>query len=133
MEVLRPKKINLSLDMAPLIDVVFQLLIFFMLTSSFSNPALKLDLPKAAEHDQKSPEVLVLSVDKRGTIYVNREQIALDDLKPKLSLKLSHLTDKSIHLQGDKEMPYGLFVQIMDIGRQAGAKQIHVVHTADPS
>ena len=60
MEFIRPKRISLGLDMAPLIDIVFLLLIFFMLSSSFLNPALKLDLPQAVKHDTNEPQQVVV-------------------------------------------------------------------------
>ena len=131
MEFIRPKKISLGLDMAPLIDVVFQLLIFFMLTSSFSNPALKLNLPKAVLQDQKEPERIVISIERTGTIFVNTSKIPIAELKPHLESKFRSNSKKSVHLRGDEEMPYRLFVQVMDMARQAGARQINIVHEAE--
>lgn len=128
MEFIRPKKPNLSLDMAPLIDVVFQLLIFFMLTSSFSNPSLRLDLPKAVHKDLKEPERIVISVDKWGNIAVNTDSVSMKDLSSHLATKLSSDSNKAVHLRGDQEMPYRLFVEVMDRARQAGARQINIVH-----
>jgi biopolymer transport protein ExbD len=131
MEFIRPKKVSLGLDMAPLIDVVFQLLIFFMLTSSFSNPSLKLSLPKAVTQDKKEPEYVVVSIDKSGTVFVDRTQIQLAELKGALSAKLKMYPNKSVHFRGDQEIPYKLFVQVMDTARQAGASQINIVHQSD--
>ena len=128
MEFIRPKKISLSLDMAPLVDIVFQLLIFFMLSSSFLNPALKLDLPQAVQHDQKEPEQIVVSVDRTGTIFVNTQKVELSGLKNRLESKLTRDSKKAIHLRGDKDVPYKFFVQVMDLARQAGAQHINIVH-----
>lgn len=124
----RPKKSALSLDMAPLIDVVFQLLIFFMLSSSFMNPSLKLNLPKAVIHDERQPERVVVSIDRSGQILVNTERAGLEDIEKILSSRLSRDPEKSIHLRGDAEMPYRLFVEVMDRARRAGARQINIVH-----
>ena len=63
----RPKRITTSIDMAPLIDVVFLLLIFFMLTSSFSLPSLQIKLPTAQGQPDSSPEVILVAVDAQGT------------------------------------------------------------------
>lgn len=128
MEFIRSKKPSLSLDMAPLIDVVFQLLIFFMLSSSFFNPTLKLDLPKAVTEDRREIEQIRVSVDKGGTIFVNDVKTSLDELKPRLQAKLLKDPKKSLHLRGDEAMPYRFFVEVMDQARQAGARQIHIVH-----
>ena len=128
MEFLRSKRPSLSLDLAPLIDIVFLLLIFFMLSSSFLNPALKLDLPKSVTHDSKEPEQVVISIDQQGKIFLNRDQVQINHLKSQLEIKLSHSKKPSVHVRGDQEMAYKYFVQVMDIARQAGAQQVNIVH-----
>lgn len=133
MEFLRPKRPSLSLDMAPLIDIVFQLLIFFMLSSSFLNPSLKLNLPRAVQQDQKEAEHVVVSVDKDGLVYVNTLKTSKSELQTALKSKLAKDSKKSVHLRGDKDMPYKYFVEVMDIARQAGAKQINIVHESKKS
>lgn len=124
----RPKKASLSLDMAPLIDIVFQLLIFFMLSSSFLMPSLKLTLPKAVTQDTREPEKIVVSIDRKGQIFINTSPVSLEKLKARLESKFAGSADKAVHLRGDSEMPYGLFVQVADQARLAGAKQINIVH-----
>lgn len=129
MEFIRPKKVSLSFDMAPLIDIVFQLLIFFMLSSSFLNPALKLDLPKAVKQDKREPEQFMISIDKSGSIFLNTRKTSIEALKELLRTEFGNQpSKKAVHLRGDKEMPYKFFVQVMDIARQAGAQQINIVH-----
>lgn len=128
MEFIRAKKPSLSLDMAPLIDIVFQLLIFFMLTSSFHHPALKLTLPKAVAKDVKEPERIVIAIGPSAVISVNQTKVSLEKLQSHLEEKLARDPQKSVHLAGDEKMPYGAFVQIMDIARQAGARQINILH-----
>lgn len=128
MEFIRPKRASLSLDMAPLIDVVFQLLIFFMLASSFLTPMLNLTLPTANAQDKPQTERLIVSVDKSGQIFVNAEPVSLDTLQEALARRLSREPTGAVHLRGDEDMPYKLFVQIMDTARQAGARQINILH-----
>lgn len=128
MEFIRPKKSQMSLDMAPLIDVVFQLLIFFMLTSSFANPVLQLKLPKAEKFDAKESRRIVVSVDRAGTLFINSVQTSLERLKGELAFKLAGDSRKAVDIQGDAGMAYGLFVQIMDLARQAGARQVNIAH-----
>lgn len=128
MEFIRPKKVSLSLDMAPLIDIVFQLLIFFMLSSSFLTPSLKLDLPQARQKDDQVPEEIVVSIEKNGTIFLNTRQITKSTLKGELETELRRDPKRAVHLRGDKEMPYQFFVETMDTARLAGARQILIVH-----
>lgn len=128
MEFIRPKRVSLALDMAPLIDIVFQLLIFFMLSSSFFNPALKLNLPEAVQQDRREPERVIVSIDRMGTVSVNAARVPMAELQAYLKVKLFQDPRKSIHLRGDQNMPYRLFVEVMDLARQAGARQIGRAH-----
>jgi biopolymer transport protein ExbD len=128
MELIRSKKINLSFNMAPLLDVVFLLLIFFMLSSSFSSPALRMDLPKAVTQDQKDPEQIVISIDGQGALFVNRALTSFEELKFVLELKLAMSKKKTVHLRGDRDMPYRYFIEVMDVMRQAGAEHINILH-----
>ena len=130
MEFIRSKRVGLSLDMAPLIDVVFQLLIFFMLASSFLTPMLNLTLPKASTRDESQTAWLIVSVDNTGQIFVNTEPISLEALREELARRLSADPTRAVHLRGDEGMPYKLFVQIMDAARQAGARHINILHQA---
>lgn len=127
-EFIRPKKAGLSLDMAPLIDIVFQLLIFFMLSSSFMSPALKLNLPQAVKQDPMESERVVVSIDEAGNTFLNTASVSLAELKPRLESLMKKDSKKAIHVRGDQEMPYKFFVEVMDAARQAGARQINVVH-----
>lgn len=128
MHFLRRKRYSLSLDMAPLIDIVFLLLIFFMLSSSFLRPAIKLDLPKAIQQEDVKRENLIVSVDTDQNIFVNTLESSMRTLEQDIASQLERTEKKSVHLQGDKEIPYGLFVQIMNKARLAGANQINIVH-----
>lgn len=128
MDFIRAKKVGLGLDMAPLIDCVFQLLIFFMLSSSFLSPALKLTLPKASIEDDIPKERIVISADQAGSIFVNNQKVSMKSLKPAVESKLAGSDDKSVHFRGDEKIPYHLFVEVMDSARQAGASQINIIH-----
>ncbi len=130
MEFIRPKKASLSLDMAPLIDIVFQLLIFFMLSSSFLNPSLKLNLPQAVQQDQRETERIVISMDKNGSVFINTLKTSMPQLRGAIEAKLKADPKRSVHIRGDEDMPYKYFVEVMDLARQAGARQINIVHEA---
>lgn len=131
MEIIRAKKPTLSIDLAPLIDVVFQLLVFFMLTSTFVNPSMSMTLPKAVTSDEANPERIIISVNQEGEIFLNTESTSLEKLKTDLNVLFQEQSERSVHIKGDKEMPYKYFVQIMDHAKQAGAQQINIVHQRD--
>ena len=126
----RPKRVSARLDMAPLIDVVFLLLIFFMLTSSFLQPSIPLALPKAAAADEPPPAPIFVSVDQTGAVYVNQDPVARHDFGAKLAALLEGRPDKTVNFRGDRAMPYEVFVALMAEARQAGAAQFNIVHEA---
>ncbi len=131
MELIRTRKPKLSIDMAPLIDVVFQLLVFFMLTSTFANPAMKLDLPKAMADDNIPQEHIVVSIDQEGALFLNDTETSMAALKADLQKQFAQSGKNSVHVRGDQNMPYHYFVEVMDVARQAGAQQVNIVHQRD--
>jgi len=128
MNFLRARKARLSIDMAPLIDIVFQLLVFFMLSSSFLMPSLKLDLPQAAEKDPSLSPTLVISMDRDGALFLNARPVAMERLSGELEEALKARPGDAVNIRGDQQMPYGYFVQVMDQARRAGASRINIVH-----
>jgi biopolymer transport protein ExbD len=128
MQILRAKKTKLNMDMAPLIDVVFQLLIFFMLTSAFTNPAIKLNLPKSVASNSPLPEKIIVSIDQENRLYLNEALISLETLPQELSILMQRLNNKAIHIKGDGNIPYKNFVEVVGLIKQSGAEQINIVH-----
>ncbi|MCX6947179.1 MAG: biopolymer transporter ExbD [Verrucomicrobia bacterium] len=124
----RPKRLTTSIDMAPLIDVVFLLLIFFMLTSSFTAPSLQIKLPTATSRPDSTPEVILVAVDRQGSITLQGAPIQLSQFESKLRALSAGKSDAKIHFRGDQEMNYGLFVELMDRARQIGIVQFNLVH-----
>ena len=127
---IRPKRVSARLDMAPLIDVVFLLLIFFMLTSTFLQPSIPLALPQAAAADEPPPAPVFVSVDQSGVVYVNQEPVERDAFAAQLGAVLAGRDDKTVNFRGDRTMPYEVFVALMAEARQAGAVQFNIVHEA---
>jgi len=124
----RPKRITTSIDIAPLIDVVFLLLIFFMLTSSFSLPSIQMRLPTARGETDSNPSAIVVAVDAQGLITIQGSQVPLPLFEQKLRALADAHADRKIHFRGDRGMDYGLFVELMDRARQIGIVQFNLVH-----
>jgi len=125
----RPNRPPLTLDMAPLIDVVFQLLIFFMLSSTFITPNLELTLPEAATPSARAQQpALVVSVDRDGRLYLNREPVGRGALRGLLENRLANDEDKAVNLRMDGSRSHEEFVQLMVEIRDAGARQLQVVY-----
>jgi len=129
---IRPKRQGLGIDMAPLIDIVFLLLIFFMLNTTFSNPAIPMVLPKSSssQGEVHESEVLVVSCDAEGKIYINRDEVALADYTEKLKVAMDDMGLKSVHFKGDETVPYKRYMQIVDASTAAGVEQWNNVRSA---
>ena len=132
MAIPRRKKRSISLDMTPMIDCVFQLLIFFLLTSSLVSPQLRLVLPRAATQDESTaPEVLV-SVDADGAMFVNQSRVTEDELHDALKPLLEKARQKIVTFRGDRKTPHEVFVRVLDASRRAGAATMNIAHQGEP-
>jgi biopolymer transport protein ExbD len=127
----RPKRPTLSIDMAPLIDVVFLLLIFFMLTSSFAPPSIPLTLPKAASAAPIETAKVVVSLDQAGGISISENPITEAEFEAALRAALDQNATTTLHFRGDTSVDYGVFLKLISRARNAGASQFHLVH--DPA
>ncbi len=111
-------------DMTPLIDMVFLLLIFFLLTSFLALPSIPVDLPEAetAQLNEK-PEVSI-TIRKDGILLLNGKIITEGKLKSSLKRIYAFQRSKEVIIQSDKEVQFGRIVAIMDISKKAGARNI---------
>ncbi len=114
-----------QLDIAPLIDVVFLLLIFFMLTSNFVfQPGIKVTLPKAITSEVISSENLVVTVTGQDLLFLNDKPITVTELVSKL--KEAHQESRSLLLKADTNASLGRVVEIWDLCRELGIPQINI-------
>ena len=114
-----------QIDIAPLIDIVFQLLIFFMLTSSFIiQPGIKVNLPKAVTSEVVKFENIDILVTSENVTYLNGKVVTSRELKA--LLKQAAKRNKSILIKADKRASLGRVVEIWDMARQVGITQINI-------
>lgn len=117
----RRKKDDYSIEIAPLIDLVFLLLIFFVINSAFLKPAIKLNLPVVASGISDKQTELILSVDKKQNIYLNNKPVDLAELIPAVKALGAK---EEINFQADKSTTYDLIIKIMSKLKEAGIKNI---------
>lgn len=116
------KKIDTNLNIAPLIDVVFQLLIFFMLSASFiAQPGIKLSLPSAAASRPHPDENITVFITENNELYLNEERVTLEGLLEKLRPKVMEAKSKTVVIKADEKIDLGFAVKVMDIAKQAEA------------
>ncbi|MGL4562429.1 MAG: ExbD/TolR family protein [Brevinema sp.] len=122
----KPKNhLSSDINMTPMIDIVFQLLTFFMITSTFiQTSSLNVDLPKAQTSDAVAQQQFIINVDKNNTLTWNSQVISKNDLPSILKDFKAKNPDSSIVIQGDETIAYGLLVEIMDYARIAGIQKL---------
>jgi biopolymer transport protein ExbD len=117
-----------SLDIAPLIDVVFLLLIFFMLTSSYIfQPGIRVDLPRAVTSEVLHRELLIVTVTSSNTIYINERPTEWDELVSRLTLAAAD--EQPVLIRADKNASLGKIIEVWDICRQVDIRQISIATT----
>ncbi|MBW2143197.1 MAG: biopolymer transporter ExbD [Deltaproteobacteria bacterium] len=130
----RNKEEEPILGITPLIDIVFLLLIFFMLTSHFHVASgVPIRLPKVTQsaYEGKSQEI-ICAIDREGRIYLKGEKTDLKALGPKLQALVENGELIQLVLQADKEVKHGRVVQIMDLAKSAGVSSIIIAAQWDP-
>ncbi len=114
-----------QIDIAPLIDVIFQLLIFFMLSSSFTfQSAINVKLPKALTSDVIKEENFIITITRENVIYVNGRIAALKELKENLSQ--SNSAAQTILIKADRRASVGRIVDVWDLCRNLGIERINI-------
>jgi biopolymer transport protein ExbD len=114
-----------QIDIAPLIDMIFQLLIFFMLTSSFViQPGIKVNLPKAVTSEVVKFENVELVISGENVTYLNGKVITMAELKTMLAQVAKR--KQSILIKADRRASLGRVVEIWDMCRDVGIAQINI-------
>ena len=114
-----------TIDIAPLIDVVFQLLIFFMLTSSFIfQPGIKINLPKAVTSQIVGKQSVIITITDENLIYFEGKAVTIDELKQRL--QSANLKEKPLLIRADKRARVGRIVEVWDLCRMLGISQVNV-------
>jgi len=120
------KKKRFEIDMAPLIDVVFLLLIFFMLTFAIQGQGLAISLPEGEETQKKEKDIIV-KIDRNNNLHLNDQQIEIDSLKSILGEELLSRADKLVVIDSAPRVKYDLFARVLDISREAGAENFSII------
>ncbi len=127
-QIARQRRPSLSIELSPLIDCVFLLLIFFMLSSTMLAPAIELDLPSASlAGDVQAPEIVV-TVDASGRMLLNAEEIRVEELPVRLSAMVSGSRRKVVTYRGDSGSDHATFVRVLEAAQAAGADHVDVVY-----
>ena len=121
----KQKKLRIP-TLIPLINVVFLLLIFFMLTFAIQGQGLAISLPEG-EETEKVEKDIVVKIDRNNKLYLNDRQIEIDSLGAALGEDLLRRSDKLVVIDSAPKVKYGLFARVLDVSREAGAEHFSII------
>ncbi len=130
---LRPRRPpSPPVDITPLIDVVFLMLIFFMVSTTFDKQTqLKVDLPSAspAEQQQEKEDTVEITIDPKGHFYINDRELVSHDaatLRRAIEKAIGSKTDIPVIVSGDRNAPLQAMVTVMDVTAQLGMSRLRI-------
>jgi biopolymer transport protein ExbD len=123
------------IEIIPLIDIMFFLLASFMMVSltMIKMQSIKMDLPTAtaATRDFK-PDIVNISVDKLGDIYLEKRPVNIVELHEVLSNKFKLNTNIPVYISGDKDATHGSIIRVLDLVRREGIQKVSFAITPPP-
>lgn len=117
-----------EINVTPLVDVMLVLLVIFMVTAPMMQQGVQVNLPKADTKGMNAQEeTVIVTVDKGGRIYLNKDEIPAGDLRGRLSAMFATRTKKEVFLKADAGVPYGDVVRTMADIKGAGIERLGMV------
>jgi biopolymer transport protein TolR len=122
------KSVMSEINVTPMVDVMLVLLIIFMVTAPLIQQGVKVSLP-----DAKAPPIegkdkkLVLTLDRAGKVYIGEVEIPFDELEVKLRTNAKAQADKELYLHADRELKYGVVVEVMAAAQRAGVENVGMI------
>ena len=128
----RRKQKDMGIEMGPLMDIVFILLIFFVVTSSFTRETgVDVTKPQAQSASQLEKENLLIAITREGTIHMNERQVDLASLQDILKQSLAKAPDREAVVIADMGAETGVLVQVIDMCNLAGVKKVSIAAQAE--
>src|SRR3990172_11314584 len=122
-----PGRFLAEINVVRLVDVVFVLLIIFMVTAPLMYGGIDIDLPRSSVNTIKPEERVVLTVARDRAVFLDKERVARAMLGETLQRLARFRPDVTLYLRGDRDVPYGMVVEGMDAIKQAGIDRLGMV------
>ena len=129
MQFRRRLKPQVNVNLVPMIDMVFQLVIFFMVSSTFIlTPGISIIFPSSTTSEPVVMSKLVVTVVSREEVYFNKEKFEIRELDEKLSSITEEERSgiKTVVLEGDRGISYSLLIEVLDLLRRNGFRAINL-------
>jgi biopolymer transport protein TolR len=117
-----------EINVTPFVDVILVLLIIFMVTAPMMVQGVDVDLPKATSKALKgSEERLIISIDNDLQVFINEQVVSVEFLTQKLGAILENLESRNVYLRADKNVPYGVVVNVISKIKKAGIDSLGMI------
>jgi len=125
MKLSRERNVLSEINVTPFVDVMLVLLVIFMVTAPLLQQGIDVNLPKAKGKDLPPEERINLIIKKGGVIYMNDNPVSMTEMRKKLEA-ISKL-NPNVFLKADKDVPYGLVVEVMGEIKEAGIEKLGMI------
>ncbi|MFW2372651.1 MAG: ExbD/TolR family protein [Gammaproteobacteria bacterium] len=122
-----------DISMAPLIDVVFLLLIFFMVTTVFPDQGIVIEKPESQQRSRLPDNHLILKLDQQGRIYFKNTSVTIDDVQRLLETEVNLNPGVSVVIKADKRSTTGILIQLIDAAKSSGARLLGIATDDKPA
>ncbi len=116
-----------EIDMTPLVDMVFILLIFFIVTTSFVRESgVEVERPQAASATAREKVSMLIGVTSSGRVFIEGHEVDIQNIKGRMESFLAEVPNGSVVITADKSCPTGITLKVLDVCRLAGVNNISV-------
>jgi len=116
-----------DINVTPFVDVVLVLLIIFMLTAPILESGIEVDLPKTKTVKVVNTEKVVITIDKRQTLYVGNDAVNINLLASTVQDRAKGMDNPPVYIRADQSVPFGTFATVVDALKQANITNINIV------
>jgi biopolymer transport protein TolR len=121
-----------DINVTPFVDVMLVLLIIFMVTAPMMVQGVDVDLPVATAAPLTAGEDnLIISIDNDLKVYINNQEVSVAFLSEKLGAVLENMDTNTVYLKADKQVPYGVVVNVMSRIKKAGVQSLGMITLPD--
>lgn len=128
-----PGRFLAEINVVPLVDVVLVLLIIFMVTAPLMYRGIDVDLPRSSVNTITPEERVVLTVSRDRAVFLDKERVAQALLGETLQRLARSRPDVTLYLRADRDVPYGMVVEVMDAIKQAGIDRLGMITEPAPA
>ncbi len=114
-----------GINITPFTDVVLVLLVIFMIaTPLLVQSGIKVNLPRAATAETEPEKTVTITIDSSGSVYLNRDKVALSGLKAALTKLLAGKTEAPVVIMGDRDVKYDVVIRVLETAKAAGVRRL---------